>query len=313
MTSTRINPTRWLACCLLALAVMAALPAAASAQGGMRYTVTVTEFENQAGWYGHFNIGNAWGTVLTDLLNQSGRFIVLGESDMRGAALGEQDLAASGRTAQGAKTPVTGQLTPAQILIKGAITHVQYDAAKGGGGLSVGRVRLGGKGKKAEINVTIYMVDSTTGQVLASQSVVGVAKGKGMRVGYSGNGWGTAFGGEKNDNLGLAIADASDQAVDWMVGQLSSVTWRGTVVMVKNGQVYINRGSREGVSQGQQFVVGKMEVIRDPDTGEVLDESVNEVARLEAASVKEKLTICNVVSGSAGAVKKGLGVQIPGT
>lgn len=297
---------------LLALVVGTVLPLAAVAQsGGLRYTVTVTEFENQAGWYGHFNIGNAWGTVLTDLLNQTGRFIVLGESDMRGAALGEQDLAASGRTAQGAKTPETGQLTPAQILVKGAITHVQYDAAKADGGVRVGRVRLGGKGEKAEVNVTIYMVDSTTGQVLASKSVVGVAKGKGARVGYSGNGWGTAFGGEKNDNLGEAIAEASDLAVEWMISQLPNVSWRGAVVMVKDGQVYINRGSREGVSPGQQFVVGSMEVIRDPDTGEVLDESVTEIARLEAADVKEKLTICRVVSGNSSAVKKGQGVQVP--
>jgi hypothetical protein len=81
--------------------------------------------------------------------------------------------------------------------------------------------------------------------------------------------------------------------------------------MVQDGQVYINRGSREGVASGQQFVVGDKTVIRDPDTGEVLDESVSEVARLQAATVKEKLTICNVVSGNVGAIQKGQGVQIP--
>ena len=291
--------------CLVALC----LPLQAAAQGNLRYTVTVTEFENQAGWYGHFNIGNAWGTVLTDLLNQSGRFIVLGESDMRGAAMGEQDLGASGRTAGGAKTPVTGQLTPAQLLVKGAITHVQYDTKGGEGGVRIKGIRLGGKQKTAEVNITIYMVDSTTGQVVASQSVVGEAKSKGAAVGYSGSDWGAAFGGHKDDNLGQAIADAADQAVKWMTTQLPSIPWSGSVVMVKNGQVYINRGSREGVTAGQRFVVGVSEVIRDPDTGEVLDESVSEVARLEAATVKEKLTICNVVSGNAGAVRKGHGVH----
>ncbi len=294
------------------LVAAALLPLAATGEsGGLRYTVGVTEFENKAGWHGHWDIGNAWGTVLTDLLNQTGRFIVLAENDMRGAALSEQDLAASGRTAGGAKAPVTGQLTPAQILVKGAITHVQHQVAGGRGSVGIGRIRVGGKGGKSEINVTIYMVDSTTGQVLASKSVVGTAKKRGARLGYSGNGWGTAFGGNKDDNLGKAIADASQQAVDFMVSQLASVAWRGTVIMVKGGEVYINRGSREGVSEGQQFVVGDMDVIRDPDTGEVLDESVTEIARLQAKTVKEKLTICTVVSGSAGSVKKGLGVQIP--
>jgi curli biogenesis system outer membrane secretion channel CsgG len=55
---------------------------------------------------------------------------------MRQEALAEQDFASSGRTAQGTKTPVNGQMTPAQILVKGAITHVQ-DTGRSGGGVSV--------------------------------------------------------------------------------------------------------------------------------------------------------------------------------
>ena len=56
---------------------------------------------------------------------------------MRGAALDEQDFAASGRTAGGKKAPATGQMTPAQLLVKGAITHVQGDTGGAGGGIGV--------------------------------------------------------------------------------------------------------------------------------------------------------------------------------
>jgi len=298
--------SRW-----IVLFVLLLLPLPAWAQtGGLRYTVTVTQFENQAGWYGYFDIGNAWGTVLTDLLNDSGKFIVLGESDMRAAAMDEQDLGASGRTAGGGKTPVTGQLTPAQILVKGAITHVQHDTEGGGGGVRIKGFRVGGKGSKSEVNITIYMVDSTTGMVLASQSVIGKAGAKGAAVGYSAHDWGADFGGHKDDNLGQAIADAAGQAVDFLTKQLPNVAWTGTVVMVQNGQVYVNRGSREGVSAGQEFVVGDRQVIRDPDTGEVLDESVKEIARLRVDTVKDKLSICSVVSGNASAVQKGQGIQV---
>ena len=66
---------------------------------------------------------------------------------------------------------------------------------------------------------------------------------------------------------------------------------RGTGVLVKGDKVYLNRGSREGVSVGQTFMVGDVEVLRDPDTGEVLDESMTEVARLRVSEVKEKLSI----------------------
>jgi hypothetical protein len=58
-------------------------------------------------------------------------------------------------------------------------------------------------------------------------------------------------------------------------------------------------------------VVGTADVIRDPDTGEVLDSEVTEVARLKAVSVKEKLTICDVVSGQAAGVQKGMMVSLP--
>jgi len=296
---------------VLATLLILAMPVAAEdAAGGLRYSITVTKFENQAGWHGRWDIGDAWGTVLTDMLNQTGQFIVLGESDMRGAALDEQDFAASGRTAGGAKAPVTGQMTPAQLLVKGAITHVQDDTASGGGGVRIKGFNIGGKGGKGEVNATIYVVDSTTGMVLASTNVVGVAKKKGANLGYSTGSWGAAFGGEKNDNVGMAVQEACAEAVEFIKAQLPNIQWTGSVVMTKDDKVYINRGSREGVAVGQTFTVGEVEVIRDPDTGEVLDEDMTEIAALRVTEVKEKLSICSVTSGDAGAVAKGMTIHL---
>ena len=300
---------------LAIITVIAALwlttPAAAQeeATGGLRYSITVTKFENRAGWHGQWDIGDAWGTVLTDMLNQSGRFIVLGETDMRAAALDEQDFAASGRTAGGKKAPVTGQMTPGQLLVKGAITHVQGDTGGGAGGIRVKGFKVGGGGGKGEVNATIYIIDSTTGQVVASKSVVGTHKRKSLGVGYNAGGWGAAFGGHKNDNVGLAVQDACAVAVDFMIEQLPNFQWTGSVVMVKDGKVYVNRGTREGVAVGNQFSVGEVDVLRDPDTGEILDESMTEIAQLKVNQVKEKLSICEVVSGEASAVAKGMTIH----
>jgi len=282
---------------------------AEEATGGLRYSITVTRFENQAGWHGQWDLGNAWGTVLTDMLNQSGRFIVLGETDMRAASLDEQDFAASGRTAGGKKAPATGQMTPAQLLVKGAITHVQGDTGGGGGGIRVKGFKIGGKGGKGEVNATIYIVDSTTGQVLASKSVVGTHQRKGMNVGYATGDWGGSFGGHKNDNVGLAVQDACAEAVAFMLEQLPGIPWTGSVVLVKDGNVYVNRGTREGITVGQTFTVGEVEVLRDPDTGEILDEDMTEIAQLEVSKVKEKLSICSVTGGDASAVAKGMTIH----
>jgi curli biogenesis system outer membrane secretion channel CsgG len=288
------------------------LPAKAEeATGGLRYSITVSNFENRAGWSGAWDIGDAWGTVLTDMLNQSGKFIVLGETDMRYAAMDEQDFAASGRTAGGKKAPVTGQMTPGQLLVKGAITHAQGDTGGMGGGFRIKGFKIGAGGGKGEVNATIYIVDSTTGQVVASKSVVGTHERKSMDLGYSTGSWGAAFGGHQNDNVGLAVQDACAEAVEFLIAQLPNILWTGTVVLVKGSKVYVNRGTREGVSVGNTFTVGEVEVLRDPDTGEMLDESMTEVARLRVSQVKEKLSITEVTSGSASSVTKGMTIHQP--
>ena len=294
------------------MALIVTLPMMAAAQsGGMRYSITVSKFENKAGWHGQWDIGDAWGTVMTDLLMQTEKFIVLGETDMRQEALGEQDFAASGRTAGGAKAPVTGQMTPAQLLVKGAITHVQDGTAGGGGGIGFKGFRVGGKGKKSEVNATIYIVDSTTGMVLASKSVVGTSKQKGMSFGYTGHGVSTDAGGFQNDNVGIAIMAACSEAVDFLLEQLPNVPWTGSVVMNKSGKIYVNRGSREGVTLGQTFLVGQVEVIRDPDTGEILYEDMTTIGTIKVDKLKEKLSICSVTSGDASQIDKGMAIHLP--
>jgi hypothetical protein len=248
---------------------------------------------------------------MTDILNQTGRFIVLGESDMRVASLGEQDLAAAGRTAQGSIAPVTGQMTPAQILIKGAITNVTNNTSGGFGGISIGPVVVGGSGSKSEVNVTMYMVDSTTGQIMASKSVVGKSNSSGGSIGYSGNGWAAGGGGFKKDNVGKAIESAVLQGTEWMIAQLPNIPWTGAVVMTKDGKVYVNRGQREGVENGQVFSVGNSEIIRDPGTGEVLEETINEIAKIQVVNSKEKLSICNFLSGKKDLITQGMKVTLP--
>ena len=279
--------------------------------GGLKYTISVVKFENKAGWSGQYDLGDAWGMVMTDILNQTGRFIVLAEKDMRQEAMNEQDFAASGRTARGDRSPAMGQMTPAQILVKGAITHVQDRTSGGGGLVGFGPVAIGGGKSTSEINVTMYMVDSTTGQVLASKSVVGKSNSRAGGVAFGYRGWYGGAAGFKNDNMGKAIENAVQQGVEWMVAQLPKLAWKGSVIMVRDGKVYINRGAREGVKPDQQFVVGTSEVLRDPGTGEVLDETVTAVARIQVVTLKEKLAICEVISGQADDIENGMGVQLP--
>ena len=296
---------------ILGAALLAA--GVAFAEGGnLRYSIMVNKFENKANWRGQWELGDAWGTILTDQLVQSGKFIVLGEADMRGAAMQEQDLAASGRTAGGKKAPQMGRMTPAQLLVKGAITHVQ-ETKGGSGGFSLGKgilsgVSIGGSAGGAEINITIYICDSATGQVKASKSVIGKSGKRGIGLGYHGNKLGGLTGdleGFEKDNMGQACTDAVAQAVEFLVAQLETIPWEGSVSLVKPDKLLINRGSREGVAVGMKFDIGKVEEIVDEDTGEVLDSEMTKIGTVVVTEVKEKISYTTPLEGA----EKGMGVH----
>jgi curli biogenesis system outer membrane secretion channel CsgG len=267
----------------------------------------VNKFENKANWRGQWELGDAWGTIFTDQLVQSGKFIVLGEADMRGAAMQEQDLAASGRTAGGKKAPKMGRMTPAQLLVKGAITHVQ-ETKGGGGGFGFKGITIGGDAGSAEINITIYLVDSATGQVKASKSVIGKSGKRGLTLGYHGSALGGLtgdIGGFMKDNMGKAAMDACNQALEFLVAQLDSIPWEGSVSLVKSDKLLINRGTREGVEVGMKFDVGKVEEIVDEDTGEVLDSEMTKIGTVTVTEVKEKICYTTPLEGA----EKGMGVH----
>ncbi len=225
---------------------------------------------------------------------------------MRGAAIAEQDLAATGRVASGKKAPKTGRMSPAQLLVKGAITHVQ-ETKGGGGGIGFKGIRIGGNAGSAEINVTVYVVDSTTGQVKGSKSVVGKSGKRGLKLGYHGSALGGLtgdLGGFDKDNMGLATQDAINQAVEYIISQLGSIPWEGSVALVKAGRLIINRGSREGVAPGMKFDIGKVEEVVDEDTGEVLDHDMKKLGTVTVTEVKEKVAYTTPLAGA----EKGMGV-----
>lgn len=273
----------------------------AQAEGNLRYSITVSKFPNESGWSGQWEVGDGFATILTDALQQNGKFIVLGDSEMRQEAMAEQDLAASGRMAGGKKAPQVGRMTPAQLLVRGSVTHVQNDTTGGGGGISFRGFRVGGSGGKAEVNITIYLVDSETGQVKASQKVVGQAGRRSLGVGYYGGALGGLGGdmeGFKKDNVGKACEDAVVQCVEFLEKQLEDIPWEGSVMLANESKVVINRGTREGVEAGMKFQVGSAEELVDEDTGEVLDVELTTIGTIEVTEAKEKIANCTPLKGA---------------
>jgi len=295
---------------LLLISLSLLVPSLVSAEGNLRHSIMVSKFENRSNWSGQWRLGDTFGAMLTDSLQQSKKFIVLGEKDMRKEAMAEQDFGESGRTAGGKKKAKIGHMTPAQLLVKGEITHFQHSTSGGSGGIKIKGFKLGGGKDKAEINAVIYVVDSTTGQVISSKKVVGKASKTSVNVGFSDRDWGADLGGFKKTNVGKAVEAAIDEAVKFLSEQAEEIPWEGSVILVKKGTVYINRGEREGVSKGQSFVVGAVEELRDPDTGELLDVSMENAGKIVVDTVKEKVSIARITEGD-GAIEKGMTVMVP--
>ena len=295
---------------VLIISLSLIVPAIAFAEGNLRHSIMVSKFENRSNWSGQWRLGDTFGAMLTDSLQQSKKFIVLGEKDMRKEAMAEQDFGASGRTAGGKKKAKIGHMTPAQLLVKGEITHFQHSTSGGSGGIRIKGLKLGGGKDSAEINAVIYVVDSTTGQVVSSKKVMGKASKRSLKVGFSDRNWGADLGGFKKTNVGKAVQAAIDEAVSFLGEQAEEIPWEGSVILVKKGKVYINRGEREGVSKGQSFVVGAVEELRDPDTGELLDVSMETAGKVVVDTVKKKISIASITEGD-GAIEKGMTVMVP--
>lgn len=288
-----------------ATVILCAVPLSAqSARGGLRYTIAVDKFENKSE---HPRaLGDEWSTLLTSALHESGHFIVVAQDDMQLKALKEQLRALSGITTQGKKTAARGQMSPAQLLVKGVITHYKQDAANQGGGIGLGKFKINAGRKKTEIRATLQVIDASTGALVAAKNFVGLAQARTFGV-QDDKGSNASMG--EDDNVHAALEKAIGEVIPWLVSQLPSVAWRGSVVRVVAERIIINRGSREGVASGDEFIAGESELLRDPDTGEVLDEIVNERALIRVVQLNERTSTCSIVNGDIGQVVTGMGIQ----
>lgn len=265
---------------------------------GPKHAIGVVGFKNEAGWQGHWKLGENLTVMLESALFDSGRFVVVQREQLR-SVLAEQDLIASGRAAQAKDVAQRGKIRPARYIASGAIVEVQENTSGMDGGINVRGVRLGGGRSTAQITAIITLTDTTTGEIIAKERVVGRAGNVGLRIGVVGN-IGGELGGFAKTPLGEAAQDVINQAVFFLASKLKDAPFEGHVVQVsKNGQVIINRGSEFGVQVGQRFaLVTEGEELIDPSTGESLGrEEGGEIGVVKVVRVTDKVSYAEVEQG----------------
>jgi curli biogenesis system outer membrane secretion channel CsgG len=263
---------------------------------GPKKTIAVARFENTSGINSYIALGDDFSAQLSDALIQSGMFIVLSRKDL-GTVLSEQDLAESGRMAKSLAAS-KGKVIPAQILITGNITEFEESTQGGNQGLSIHGISIGMGKSDAHIAVIVQIIDSTTGEILDSQRVEGLADASGFSVGYSGS-FSVGSSSFKKTPLGKATQIAIDRAVEYISQRLAMIPWQGRVVTIKDGLVYINAGSDTGIINGETFIVcRKGDALIDPETGVELGAEKTKIGDIVISEVQPKFSKAKILSNT---------------
>lgn len=289
----------------LFLAFILAAPAGAQAQSaydGLKKTVSVDPFQTTDSVGGAVT-ADGMTALLTDALARDGRFIVV-ERPGLASVQAEQALG----TATNPDTAAQGgSLIGASAIVRGSVT--KFEAAAGGSNIGIGGIPMGSilsgraglKTQKAVMEISLRLIDTTTGQVISTSKAMGSASSSGADVGVVNNNTGLTAGGNafRASPIGKAGEDAVVKAVALIASDMRRVPWSALVVDASGPKVYVNAGTDRNVQAGMEFnVYRKGKVFTDPSTGVVLDVELDTVGVVRIDAVRDRLSTASVVSGN---------------
>ncbi len=289
---------------LVMLLVVAAVspPAGAKkdeAPAGLKKMIAVVEFEDKSdrsrwNWTGP-NPGRGMSDMLVTALVQSGEFSVM-EREQLDHVLAEQNLGQSGMvTAQTA--PQLGKLLGVAAIVYGSVSEFGYMASETSGGIP----GLGGAGfskTTARVSIDVRLIDTTTAEIILAETGSDEKSQVGLKLSTQDFSFG--HDGKFDQTLvGKATREAIDDLVESIVQALEDVPWTGRIVKASGAKIYLNAGQSVGITAGMRFNVYRMgEALIDPVTGLDLGAEEELLGVIEASDIKEKYSICSLVSGS---------------
>jgi curli biogenesis system outer membrane secretion channel CsgG len=223
---------------VLATAAALVLTAPSYAQSS-RPTVALLDLEFgavQRWWEGNWDIGKGVADLVVDGLVEDGSYRVI-ERKRLDAILAEQNFSNSDRADPSAQTVAQlGKALGVKYLIVGSITKFgteNKNLGVGGGAFGGGRFGLGSVGTKkgkATVALALRLVDTTTGEIMASAKGEGESKRSGLMLGGGGAGGGEGgFGGVSmgsSDFRETVLGEATEMAVKQVVEKLVAAKGR---------------------------------------------------------------------------------------
>ena len=217
-----------------AVLALAALATAAPAQAqSSRPTVAILDLDYGAinnWWGGNWDIGKGIADLIVDGLVEDGSYRVI-ERKRLDAILAEQNFSNSDRAdPSAASVAKIGKALGVRYLLVGSITKFGTEKSdKGIGGGGFGRLggaigKVGTQKGKANVAVTVRMVDTSTGEIMASAKGDGISTRSGLLIGGGGAGTGGFGGGEvsmgSSEYRDTILGEATEAAVKQVVTKL---------------------------------------------------------------------------------------------
>ncbi len=256
---------------------------------GLKRLIAVTRFDNKSGYQGQIELGNGLADLLTDALGRTGRFIIVERLQIQDA-LREQDLARSGRAVE-AGAPEIGRLLNTQAIVIGTVTHYDEHLMVGTGSTGQGGAQFQVSTATARLEINLRVVDTTTGEVIASQSSRASDQASALASAFGGSGFAKTA-------TGKVCLQAVTDAVAKLCRAMDEVPWRGRVMDVRGDDILINAGIALGIVPGDCFRVFKHhDLLLDPETGLPLGSPMAGVGVVEVREAKEKFAIARRVAG----------------
>lgn len=272
-------------------------------QGAEKYTIAVLPFDDgsiqERWWDQSWELGKGVSDELITALLETDKFRVI-EREQLEKVLKEQNFGASGRV-DAASAAKIGKILGVQYLVMGRITEFSFKSS-GGGAIGRSGLGLGLKTTTARVAIDARLVDATSAEILTGVKGEGEKKQTDFGLIYDWNA--IAFGSDefRKTNVGIALRDAVNQVADGLANKAyahtpSNVVLTGLVAYVTGDKVYINLGSSDGVKPGMVFVVlHVLDLVKDPATGEVIDEISEPIAEITVSEVKEKAATCLITA-----------------
>jgi curli biogenesis system outer membrane secretion channel CsgG len=240
--------------------------------------------------------------ILVNRLVQSGSYTVIERSQLE-AILQEQDLGASGRVDASTAAEI-GRILGVQAVIIGSITQFDLERkSSGGGALGIG---VSNEETEAYVKLSARVVNTTSAEIMMVAEGNGQADQSDGSVSVFGIG-----GGSSTDNEGKLFTQATEQAIDQVVGALGENSAKMTslpnaipsitalVADVTGNTIVLNKGTSAGYQQGMRVAIERVtKEVKDPATGQVIRRLTQPVGVVELTEVDSQSSVGKVVSGT---------------